>query len=651
MNESVLVSALQEFAGWRGELAALVEQVSAFSHRLDLLPSGTMLRLEMLAREIREERVILSFYGEFARGKSELINALFFYDQEYRFLPSGVGQTTMCPVEICAASDASIDFLPMQASSMHHNIQDLKKVPEKWRRMPLTLADMEKTQASLHQIQEMQCVPLAEARRFGLCPPLDSARPQLTRCPSCGEGRVKISRWRYALLRVPHPVLAAGLIVIDTPGLNSLGSEADMGLDATRGADASIFVLGADTGVTQSDLQTWEQSLSIHSRQRQLVVINKCDLLVDEIEPTTSFAEKIREQCDAAAQRLQLNGKQVVAISAREALLGRLRNQEERVRASGIDDLENAIGNILIPEKRKEIASSTKGILQRVISDQRYVLEEQLEAVAADMESMRRLEAQAGEQVLVLIDRQKKIIDNLAVDRDQFLRMQRDVNTQEKGKLLESLSLDGLEEIVERAKHDMLAVWTTYGIYESFGKFFANTIAGFDEALARANRLSEKMTNAYRSLEQIYALPKLDTLPYILLPRRAELLALSDYYERFGKRLEIAAYPQGVVVRKAFFNLAKQVRTFVLETRNDLLEWVEETFDLMNSHLQRCSLQAQEKLTALTAIAESSASIQQRIEDLRLREARIHYEIDELASLQSELDRYFQAIPDLAGAA
>ena len=79
MNESALVVALQEFSDWRNELALLVEQISAFSHRLDLLPSGTMLRLEMLAREIREERVVISFYGEFARGKSELINALFWF--------------------------------------------------------------------------------------------------------------------------------------------------------------------------------------------------------------------------------------------------------------------------------------------------------------------------------------------------------------------------------------------------------------------------------------------------------------------------------------------------------------------------------------------------------------------------------------------
>ncbi|WP_248885071.1 dynamin family protein [Acidithiobacillus acidisediminis] len=642
MNDSGLVVALQNFANWRNDLAALVEQISGFSHRLDLLPSGTMLRLEILAREIREERVTISFYGEFARGKSELINALFFYNQAYRFLPSGVGQTTMCPVEICAAEEDRIDLLPMQPSSLHKNIGDLKKSAEHWQRIPMVLTDAEKTQSVLRQIQETQCVPLTEARRFGLCPPLDSARPHLTHCPSCGEGRVKISRWRYALLRLSHPLLAAGLVVIDTPGLNSLGSEADLGLDATRSADASIFVLAADAGVTQSDLQIWEQSLAILSRQRQLVVLNKCDLLCDEMDSPESRAEKIAEQRKNTADRLQVSLDQVIAISAREALIGRLRQKEDRVLESGVEDLESGIANVLIPEKRKDIANNTQAILQRAITDQRFVLEEQSQSVAVEMESMRRLEAQAGDQVLSLLDRQRKIIDNLALDRDQFFRLQEDMKQEANRDLLAPLSLEDLNDLIERAKSDILAVWTTFGIYERFSNFFVNTIAGFDEALARANRLSDKMTSAYRALEQQYALPKLDTLPYVLLPRRAELLALSDYYERFGKRLEIAAYPQGMVVRKAFLNLARQVQNFVLETRRDLLSWVEESFELMNAHLQRCSAQAQEKLLALTAIAESSASIQQRIDALRMKEARIQYEMDELAALQAELDRYFQ---------
>ncbi|MCE5386999.1 MAG: dynamin family protein [Acidithiobacillus sp.] len=649
MEAKGLIDALQDFDAWRQEVAKLVEQVSSFSHRLDLLPSGTMLRLEILARELRVERVSISFYGEFARGKSELINSLFFYDQQRRFLPSGVGQTTMCPVEISASENgqASLELLPIQTRTMHGNILELKKDPSYWKRFPLPMTDPVAVSQVLQQLQETQCVPLAEARRFGLCPALDSTRPQISHCPPCGEGKVKISRWRFALLRLVHPALHSGLIIIDTPGLNSLGSEAELGLDAARMADASIFVLAADSGVTQSDLQIWDQSLGIHSRQRQLVVLNKCDLLVDELDPPEERLQAEHKQQQFVAERLQMPLDHVIPISAREALIGRLRADQNQLERSGILRLEQAIANILIPGKRHAIAANTQQILQRVLMDQRFILEEQLQVIHSDMESMLRLQAQAGEQVPVLLERQRKILEHLELDWTQFRILQEEFRQEARGPLLESLSLEGLDQIIEKSRSEILAVWTTFGIYERFSQFFIDTIAGFDQAMTRANRLSERMMTAYRGLEQRYSLPRLDTLPYVLLPRRSELLALSDYYERFGKRLEIAAYPQGVVVRKAFLQLANRVRTFVQETRRDLLSWVEESLDLMNGHLDRCRGQAQERTAALSAIAESSASVQQRIDALNLKESRIHYEIDELTRLQQELDGYFQAVLSL----
>ena len=40
----------------------------------------------------------LGFLAEYSRGKSELINALFFSSFKERLLPSDVGRTTMCPL-------------------------------------------------------------------------------------------------------------------------------------------------------------------------------------------------------------------------------------------------------------------------------------------------------------------------------------------------------------------------------------------------------------------------------------------------------------------------------------------------------------------------------------------------------------------------
>jgi hypothetical protein len=43
------------------------------------------------------------------------------------------------------------------------------------------------------------------------------------------------------------------LAIIDTPGLNALGSEPELTLSLLPDAQALVFVLSADSGVTASD--------------------------------------------------------------------------------------------------------------------------------------------------------------------------------------------------------------------------------------------------------------------------------------------------------------------------------------------------------------------------------------------------------------
>ena len=59
--------------------------------------------------------------------------------------------------------------------------------------------------------------------------------------------------WRHALINYPHPLLRQGLVVLDTPGLNAIGAEPELTLSLLPTAHATVFILGADTGVTKSD--------------------------------------------------------------------------------------------------------------------------------------------------------------------------------------------------------------------------------------------------------------------------------------------------------------------------------------------------------------------------------------------------------------
>jgi predicted GTPase len=63
------------------------------------------------------------------------------------------------------------------------------------------------------------------------------------------------------MINFPHPLLKQGLVILDTPGLNAIGAEPELTLSLLPNAHAVLFILAADTGVTQSDLAIWREHI------------------------------------------------------------------------------------------------------------------------------------------------------------------------------------------------------------------------------------------------------------------------------------------------------------------------------------------------------------------------------------------------------
>ena len=77
-----------------------------------------------------------------------------------------------------------------------------------------------------------------------------------------GEGAVDIPCWRHAIINFPHPLLQQGLVILDTPGLNAIGTEPELTLNLLPNAHAVLFILAADAGVTKTDLEVWNRHLA-----------------------------------------------------------------------------------------------------------------------------------------------------------------------------------------------------------------------------------------------------------------------------------------------------------------------------------------------------------------------------------------------------
>src|SRR5574343_1535433 len=308
-----LAHQLAAYTGWRERLSALVGEFQTWLERSELSDAQIDLRLNHLLERLRDDHLNVAFVAEFSRRKSELINAIFFADYGNRMLPSSAGRTTMCPTELMfdPAKPPCIELLPIQTRASNAGIAEYKRYPDEWERAPLDVASPEAMQRALHRVSQTLRMSPEEAARLGFAS--DDDTPLMT-----GEdGLLEIPRWRHAVINFPHPLLKQGLVILDTPGLNAIGAEPELTLSLLPIAHATLFILGADTGVTQSDLNIWREHLdsNLGSKRGRLVVLNKIDGQWDELKTLGEIEREIEHQVKQCADILSLPQGQIFPVS------------------------------------------------------------------------------------------------------------------------------------------------------------------------------------------------------------------------------------------------------------------------------------------------------------------------------------------------
>ena len=379
---SSLSRELDSLADWRKALDRRVEQFSQMLGDHDLLDADGAAMVQTLRQRLSSDRLVLAFVAEFSRGKSELINALFFADTGRRILPATPGRTTMCPVELSwdASEAASLSLLPIATRREGLTVGAARTRMDLWQRVSLPLGDPAGLAQALQEVTHTQRVSVDEARALGFW---DDENPN-DNPPRGDDDLVEVPAWRHALINYPHPLLKRGLVVIDTPGLNAIGAEPELTLGLLPSAHATVFLLAADAGVTRSDLAIWRDHLGDRGLER-FVVLNKIDALNDPLLTPEQVAGQVQHQREQVAVTLAVSAQRVFPMSARQALSARMAGDQAGLQASGLPALEQALAHQLLPERGSVVGRLVEdGVLalqqvtSRRIVDRRRQLADQL---------------------------------------------------------------------------------------------------------------------------------------------------------------------------------------------------------------------------------------------------------------------------------
>src|SRR5690606_26557341 len=135
MSMERLSQQVNAYVDWKRELVREITRYRSWLAHNRISSEAVEAKLERALRLLRTDHITLAFVGEYSRGKTELINRLFFSSYGQRMLPSQAGRTTMCPTELFfdpRAGHSYIRLLPIETRIQDVSVRQLKHELQHW---------------------------------------------------------------------------------------------------------------------------------------------------------------------------------------------------------------------------------------------------------------------------------------------------------------------------------------------------------------------------------------------------------------------------------------------------------------------------------------------------------------------------------------
>ncbi len=619
---------ISDYRLWREQIATAIAD---YRDWLDLTGSSDPmqdLRLYDMAESVKHDRLVLAFVAEFARGKTETINALFFSDYKMRLLPCDAGRTTMCPTEIFwdPNEEPYVKLLPIESRKTDDSLVLLKRNPGVWTKLRLDTSSAEAMQEAFHALVQKKEVSLDEARALGLWDDNDVMMVQAMQ----SKGKVEVPLWRHALINFPHPLLKSGLVILDTPGLNTLGTEPELTVNIIPSAHAVIFLLATDTGVTKSDMTIWTSFIRDRA-SRKLAVLNKIDILWDDLKTPAEVQEMIHAQVESTARQLNIPASDVFAISAQKALLARVRDDAQLLAKSGIERLEQTLAHNLITSKHAILRNTVLSEVGSLVKSSRKTFQQRVLAGRAQLYELNNLRGKNRDVV-------QKLLDKVSADRrvyEESVRTYTQTNakvTQMGEALMQLLSVNRLDQMMDASRESIGDSWTTHGLNRSMKKLILQTNALAEDITRQGMEIKQLGDELYELFHTRHGFD-------MRTPPRLGMTAFQQSMQALVKTTdEFCEDPLNVMtekhflIRKFFFSLVAQARNAFEAAHHDVHHW-------LKSLLAPLKLQIAEHKAQLDKRTESLMQIHENLDTLQKSISEVEAHCEMLQSQSSALDQ------------
>ncbi|MGH8680234.1 MAG: dynamin family protein [Burkholderiales bacterium] len=637
-----LVERFQGYSTWRSTVASRISALGRWLQENELADAHTELRIAQLLERLGEDKLTIAFVAELSRGKSELINAIFFADYGRRLLPSSSGRTTMCPTELQwdAQLAPCIKLLPIETRATNATTSEFKRFPDEWRALPLDVADAQALVEAFQRVRETKRVPIEEAKHYGLFLHHESSQS----AGFAADGMVEIPCWRHAIINFPHPLLEQGLVILDTPGLNAIGTEPELTLNLLPNSHAVLFILAVDTGVSKTDAQVWNDYIAmVPGRQKgRYVVVNKIDTLWDGLRTDEEIDAEVAGQLGFVADVLRVPPEQVLAVSAQKGLVAKITEDQLLLARSRLPELEHTLSTQLIPGKQAIVRETTRHEVVDLLVNTRSLLEARLTGVLEQLAELRQLR---GKNLDVVEEMMRKVRGEKEEFERGLARFQatRGVFSQLTNTLFTYLGMDALNDQSRRTLKAMSRSRFTPTLRGAMAGYFD----GVRGKLARASgvivEIQKMMEAMYRKFGEEHGLRLAAPQSFSLFRYQREFERLERTYQtQFDTVGTMLTNEKLTLMQKFFETVASQVRRVYQYANKEVETWLRAVMAPMEMQIREHQMQLRRRLESIRRIHHATDTLEDRVVELEQVESTLLHQLDGVHHLAREIDRVLE---------
>ncbi len=620
---------MHEYSQWRAKLVQAIEMYQQWRSRYGMNdPHSTETILNIL-NGLQADKITLAFVAEFSRGKTELINALFFAETGVRLLPSSPGRTTMSPTELFHdEKDGNyIRLLNIESRLEDIPLSEFKKKPDRWNQIDLDCDSPTQMQEAFKELVATKLVDREVADKLGLWNEREAAEQGII-----NPEKVEIPCWRHALISFPHPLLKEGLSILDTPGLNALGTEPELTLSMLPSAQAIIFVLAADTGVTKSDLEMWRNHVCHNrggNRQGLAVVMNKIDAMWDDLADANSYDDSIRSQIKTSATTLKVNESVIFPVSAKQALLAKVKADETLLEKSRLAALETYLANDILKQRKNILLATINRDIGFLVSESFSLTKASLEGAIKQLEEFKKIDFQnqdmTGKLMAETRDRQNLYLANV-----ENFQASRRVFTVQAQALIDSFAKEKVDSIIKTTKHDMAKSLTTYGMKQNIRKLFDELRDLLQDSVDSTNETRRLVKAIHKKFKDEYGFKEIEPQLFSIKQYQIELEQIFDEGEAFRSSAKTTMSEQSIVINKLYSTLIAKARNILRQAHADATTWSNGVLTPLMHQIKDHKKQIEGRLQMLRKINESKGSIAENIAGLEAELEPLKRQRDEL---------------------